>query len=65
MSTTCEGLADALRAPGADGTLIPVHSDATIVIAHSDKQRPPRRGRRPMATIPWPRPLTTALLPEP
>jgi hypothetical protein len=42
-----------------------VHSDATIVIAHSDKQRPPRRGRRPMATIPWPRPLTTALLPEP
>ncbi|MEV6986519.1 IS1380 family transposase [Sphaerisporangium sp. NPDC051017] len=26
------------RAPGADGTLIPVDLDATIVIAHSDKQ---------------------------
>ncbi|RCG16201.1 IS1380 family transposase [Sphaerisporangium album] len=27
------------RAPGADGTLIPVDLDATIVIAHSDKQQ--------------------------
>ena len=27
------------RAPGADGTLIPVDIDATIVIAHSDKEK--------------------------
>jgi hypothetical protein len=27
------------QAPGADGTLIPVDIDATIVIAHSDKER--------------------------
>ena len=27
------------RAPGADGTLIPVDTDATIVIAHSDKEQ--------------------------
>ncbi|MDP9840971.1 IS1380 family transposase [Streptosporangium lutulentum] len=27
------------RAPGADGTLIPVDLDATIVIAHSDKEQ--------------------------
>jgi hypothetical protein len=48
------------RAPGADGTLIPVDIDATIVIAHSDKEKPPRRGRRRSGSTPWPRSPTTA-----
>jgi len=35
------------RAPGGDGTLIPVDIDATIVIAHSEKEKllPPGRRR--------------------
>ena len=47
------------RAPGADGGLIPVDLDATIVLAHSEKEKPLPPGRRPMAT-PWPRSPTTA-----
>jgi hypothetical protein len=48
------------RASGADGSLIPVGIDATIVIAHSDKEKAARRGRKSMATIPSRRSLTTA-----
>jgi hypothetical protein len=49
------------RAPGAGGSLIPVDIDATIVLAHSEKERPPPPGRRPMGSIPWPRSPTMAL----
>ncbi len=38
------------RAPGADGHLIQVDLDATIVIAHSDKDQAPRPGSAPSAT---------------
>jgi hypothetical protein len=39
-------------APGADGVLIPVDVDATIVIAHSDSRKPLSPGRRPGVFIP-------------
>lgn len=40
------------RAPAADGDLIPVDLDATIVIAHSDKDQADRHGSAPSATTP-------------
>jgi hypothetical protein len=48
------------RAPGADGNLIPVDIDATIVLAHSEKERLPRPGRRPSGSIRWARSPITA-----
>jgi hypothetical protein len=48
------------RALGADGTLIPVDTGATIVIAHSGKERAAPTWKKTYGTIPWPRSLTTA-----
>jgi hypothetical protein len=43
------------RAPDADGSLIPVDIDATIVIAYSEKERLPSPGRRRSGSTRWPR----------
>jgi hypothetical protein len=44
----------------ADGSLIPVDIDATIVLAHSEKEKLLRPGRRPMDSTRSPRSPTTA-----
>src|SRR5262249_25547502 len=49
------------RAHGAEGSLISVDIDATIVLAHSEKEKLLPPGRRRSASIPWPRSPTTAL----
>jgi hypothetical protein len=48
------------RAPGAEGALVPVDIDATIVLAHSEKEKLLPPGRRRLDSIRWPRSLTTA-----
>jgi hypothetical protein len=49
------------RAPGADGSLIPVDIDATIVIAHSEKEQAAPTWKKTFGFHPSPRSLTTAL----
>ena len=39
------------RAPGAGGSLIPVDIDATIVVAHSEKEKAAATWKRPMGSI--------------
>ena len=46
--------------PGADGSLITVDTDATIVLAHSEKEKAAPSGRRRSGSIRWPRSPTTA-----
>jgi hypothetical protein len=47
-------------APGADGELVTVDIDATIVIAHSDKERAAPTWKHHSASTRWPRSQTTA-----
>jgi hypothetical protein len=51
-------------APGADGSLIPVDIDATIVIAHSEKEKAAPTWKKTYGFIRWPRSPTTAPGPE-
>jgi hypothetical protein len=47
-------------APGGDGSLVPVDIDATIVTAHSEKEKAAQPGRRRSGSIPSRRSPTTA-----
>jgi hypothetical protein len=48
------------RAPGGDGSLIPVDIDATIVLAHSEKEKIAPTWKKTFGSIPWRRSLTMA-----
>jgi hypothetical protein len=47
------------RAPGAGGSLIPVDIDATIVAAHSEKEKAAPTWKKTFGFHPWPRSPTT------
>lgn len=51
-------------APGADGSLVPVDIDATIVLSHSEKQNAAATWKKTFGSIPWPRsPITVPARP--